>query len=195
MSILPSDLPSFAWGIALGVIGAFGAGFLKKAGEECYSWIRNKVSPKPPEQHPAQVVIHVTGNGVPAPSEEISPSLLEPVSVERVSGITFEDIREALDKAPPLQREHIANSYVGIRIEWDTYFKGGTRRDDDMVSVRLTTNLDRPLNTIWCEVPLSEYRELGVLPKDSKIRVFGKITEASSWDIKLDDVHLVIYQR
>jgi hypothetical protein len=178
---------------SLGVIGAFGAGFFKKAGEDCYSWMRNKVSPKPPEQHPAQVVIHLAGNGSSAVSEEIAPSSLEPVSVERVSGIAFEDIREALDKAPPLQREHVADSYVGIRVEWDTYFKGGTRRDNDMVSVRLTTNIDRPLNTIWCEVPLSEYRELGVLPEGSKVRIFGKITEAGTWDIKLEDVHLVIY--
>ena len=193
MTILPSDFPSFAWGIALGVIGAFGAGFLKKAGEDSYSWIRNKISPKPSEQHPAQVVIHVAGNGTLAASEDIVPSSLQPVSVERICSVTFEDIREALDKAPPLQREHIANSYVGIRVEWDTYFKGGTRGENDMVSVRLTTNFERPLNTIWCEVPLSEYRELGVLPEGSRVRVMGKITEAGSWDIKLEEVHLIIY--
>jgi hypothetical protein len=195
MSIFPSDFPSFALGIALGVIGAFGAGFLKKAGEECYSWIRNKVSPKPSEQHPAQVVIHVAGTGGHVASEEIAPSTLEPVSVKRVSSITVDDIREALDKAPPLQREHIANSYVGIRVEWDTYFKGGRPRDNDMVMVRLTTNFDRPSDTIWCEVPLSEYRELGVLPAGSKIRVSGKLTKADPWDIELEDVHLVIYQK
>lgn len=79
------------------------------------------------------------------------------------------------------------------RVEWDTYFKGGTWRDNDMVSVRLTTNFERPLNTIWCQVPLSEYRELGVLPEGSKVRVMGKIPEAGPWDIKLEEVHPIIF--
>ena len=169
-------------GIALGVIAAFGTGFLKKAGEECYSWIRNKVSPKPPAQHSAQVVIHLAGSGSLTTSDESHPAVLEPVSIERVSGVTFEEIRN-----------DIANSYVGIRVEWDTYFKGGSRRDNDMVRIRLTTNLENPLDTIWCEVPLSDYRELGVLPEGSKVRVTGEIVEAERWDIKLKDVHLYIY--
>lgn len=193
MSILPSDFSSFLWGIALGVIGAFAAGFLKKAGEESYSWIRNKVSPKLPAQHPAQVVIHLAGNGSLTTSDESHPAVLEPVSIERVSGITFEDIRNAITKASPLQRDHIANSYVGIRVEWDTYFKGGSRRDNDMVRIRLTTSLESSLDTIWCEVPLSDYRELGVLPEGSKVRVAGEIVEAERWGIKLKDVHLYIY--
>jgi len=193
MSILPSDSTSFLWGIALGVIGAFGAGFLKKAGEDCYSWMRNKVNPKPPEQHPPQVVIHVARDGTSAVSDELPPGALEPVSIERVSGITLEKIRDAIKKSPPLQRDHIANSYVGIRVEWDTYFKGGSRIDNDMIRVRLTTSQDHSLDTIWCEVPFSDYRELGVLSEGSKIRVAGEIAEAGSWDIKLKDAHLYIY--
>lgn len=193
MSIFPSDSISFLWGIALGVIGAFGAGFLKKAGEECYSWIRNKVSPKTPDHHPPQVVIHVAGNQSPITSDEIPPAELAPVVIERVSGISFDEIRNAIEKVPPLQQEHVANSYVGIRVEWDTYFKGGTRRENDMVSVRLTTNPDHPLNTIWCEVPFNDYRELGVLKKGAKVRVIGEISEAGLFDISLKDVHLYIY--
>ena len=98
MSILPSDFTSLLWGIALGVIAAFGTGFLKKAGEECYSWIRSKVGHKPPAQHPAQVVIHLAGNGSLTTSDDSYPVVLEPVSIERVSGITFEDIRNVIDR-------------------------------------------------------------------------------------------------
>jgi len=47
MSLLPSDFVSFAWGTAIGVLGAFGTGFLKKGGEDFYSWVKNKIHPKP----------------------------------------------------------------------------------------------------------------------------------------------------
>ena len=53
MSLLPSDPVSFVWGAVVGIFGAFGTGFLKKAGEDFYSWVKNKVNPKPPE--PVQV--------------------------------------------------------------------------------------------------------------------------------------------
>jgi hypothetical protein len=195
MSILPSDFTSFIWGIALGAIAAFGAGFLKKAGEDCYSWIRNKLSPKAPDQHASQVVIQVTRNDNVTAGGEPSPNELEPVSIERVSGVTFEEIKEAIEKAPPLQREHVASSYVGLRVEWDTYFKGGSRGDNDMIRLLLTTATDNSSvsNTIWCDVPFNEYRELGVLPAGSKIRVAGEIAQAGRWDIKLKDAHLYIY--
>jgi hypothetical protein len=193
MTFFPSDITSVIWGVAIGVIGAFGAGFLKKAGEDFYSWIRNKVNPKSTEKTPPQVVIHVAGGSSPVLSSETPSEVLEPVSIERVSGITLKKIQEAIDNAPPLQRKHVANSYIGIRVEWDAYFKGGSRIGNDMVSVRLTTNLERPLDTIWCEVPFESYRELGVLPEGAKIRVSGEIVEAGSWDIKLKDAHLYIY--
>jgi len=196
MTLLPSDLTSVVWGIALGVMGAFGAGFLKKAGEDCYSWIKNKASPKkmpePQVPHP-QVVIQVTRNGSVVPNAEPLPSDLEPVSIERVSGITLDEIREAIEKAPPLQQEYVEKSYVGLRVEWDTYFKSGTRRDNDMIMLLLTTDAVMGSNTIWCEVPFNEYRELGVLPKGARIRVSGEITQASRWDFKLKDARLHIY--
>ena len=192
MSILPSDFTSVIWGIAIGVFGAFGAGFLKKAGEECYSWIRNKVSPKSPDQHAPQVVIqvtkdsHVLANGEPIPKE------LEPTSIERVSSITIDEIREAIGKAPPLQQKHVASSYVGLRVEWDAYFNSGTRHDNDMVSLILKMDTGTS-QFITCEVPFNEYRELGVLPAGSKLRVAGEIAVVDSLFIALKDARLLIY--
>jgi hypothetical protein len=192
MSILPSDFASFIWGIALGAIAVFGAGFLKKGGEDCYSWIRNKVSPKAPDQHASQVIIQVTRNDNVTAGEP-SPNELEPVSIGRVSGVTVKEIKEAIEKAPPLQREHVESSYIGLRVEWDTYLRSGSRGDNDMVRLILQTESSIDSHTIWCEVPFNEYRELGVLPEGSKIRVAGEIAEARRWDIKLKDAHLYIY--
>jgi len=197
MSFLPSDLTSVVWGIALGIMGAFGAGFLKKAGEDCYSWIRNKVSPKAPDQQAphTQVIVQVSRNDNVTANAEPSSSDLEPISIERISGITLKEINEAIEKAPPLQQEFIEKSYVGIHVEWDTYFKSGSRRDNDMIMLLLTTDNETNSNTIWCEVPFNEYRELGILPKGSRIRVSGEITEAGRWDVKLKDARLYIYGR
>jgi hypothetical protein len=42
------DLTSFALGVVVGTIGAFFTGFLKKAGEDAWSWSKAKVFPAPP---------------------------------------------------------------------------------------------------------------------------------------------------
>jgi hypothetical protein len=47
MSFLPSDLPSFLWGAVVGLVGAFFSGFLKKAGEDAYHFVRDKLNPPP----------------------------------------------------------------------------------------------------------------------------------------------------
>lgn len=56
MSLLPTDLPSFAWGALAGAVAAFGTGFLKKAGESAFALIARKINPPPPE--PVQVDGH-----------------------------------------------------------------------------------------------------------------------------------------
>lgn len=195
MNLLPSDVTSLIWGVALGVIGAFGAGFLKKAGEDFYSWMRKKVGLKIPEQAVAQpqVVIQVTRNDTVTAIVEPTANDLSPISIKRVSGITFDEISQAIKKAPPLQQELVEESYVGLRIEWDTYFKSGSHREKDMIMLLLTTDSAVGSNTIWCEVPFNEYRELGILPRGAKIRVAGEITSASVWDVKLKDARLYIY--
>lgn len=49
MSILPTDLPSFVWGLAIGALGAFFTGLFKKLGEESWLVLKGKIFPKPPE--------------------------------------------------------------------------------------------------------------------------------------------------
>lgn len=53
MSILPTDWPSFVWGLAIGALGAFFTGFLKKAGEESWLMLKKRLFPEPPQ--PIQV--------------------------------------------------------------------------------------------------------------------------------------------
>lgn len=185
------NLSSFLWGIALGVIAAFGTGFLKKAGEDFYSWAKKKVNPKASEHHAPQLVIQLNTAAGTQPVGESPPVLLEPATIERVSKLTFEDIENAIRAAPPMQRGRVAESYVGLRVEWNTYFKSGSLMNDDIMKLWLSTDSHALIN---CEVQVKEYREFGILPEGTKVRVSGEIVKVSSLDAELKDVRLHIFQ-
>jgi hypothetical protein len=53
------DISSLFIGVAIGIIGAFGTGFLKKAGEDLYSLVKAKINPKSTATVPPQVVVHL----------------------------------------------------------------------------------------------------------------------------------------
>jgi hypothetical protein len=158
-----------------------------------YIWLKRKFNPLTLDQQPPQLVIHVNSNNGNQDFKDVPTVSLAPASLERISLISFDDIRTAIESAPPLQRDRIAENYVGLKIEWDTYLKGGSVKKEGTISLRLTTNIEHSFNTIWCDVPLDEYRELGVLPEGAKVRVSGEIVKASTCDIELKDVRLHFY--
>lgn len=187
------DTSSLIFGIGLGVVGAFGTGFLKKAGEDCYGFLKKKLNPKGAEQHAPQLIVQFAQNGASSTVDNSPLVNLEPASIERVSPLSFNDIAEAISSAPPLQRNHVAESFKGLHVEWDTYFKNGYSSENGTIRLRLGTEQRASLNTVICEVLAADYRELGILPEGSKIRVFGEIESASTFDIELKDVRLHIY--
>lgn len=153
--------------------------------------ILRRKSHKAPENLP-QLIIHVSGTDQ-AQSEESKATEVTPVSIERISPINFKDIKKTIDEAPPLQREKVGKNFVGIKVEWDTFLKDASTDKDDMVRLRLTTDKKVPLDTVHCKVPLSQYRELGVLPEGTRIRIQGEIEEAATWDVTLNNVKLFFY--
>ncbi len=188
------DPASFVWGAAIGVIGTFATGFLKKAGEDCYSWVRKRIYPQANEQHSSHLIIHMNNDSAPAKSQSISIADVQHSQVERVSTVTLDDINTAILNAPPLQRDHVAKSYVGLRVEWETLFTGGTLQDDGDIRIQLSVPGNKlGLPSVWCEVPASEYRELGILPERSKIRVYGEISELADYGVNLTNARLHIY--
>jgi len=56
MPLLPTNLPSFTWGLIIGGIAAFATGFFKRAGERVFDYFANRFHPMPPE--PVQVDGH-----------------------------------------------------------------------------------------------------------------------------------------
>lgn len=188
------DFTSFLWGAAIGVVGAFATGFLKKAGEDCYSWVRKKTNPKTAEQHPPHLIIHMNSETGPPIATGISVSDPQLSVLERISLVTLDEINTAIFEAPPLQRDRVAESYIGLRVEWETKFVGGTLKDDENIRIQLTVPDGKHYSkSVWCEVPSSEYRELGILPEASRVRVTGEIAKIGSSGVVLENVRLHIY--
>jgi hypothetical protein len=194
------DSSSFLWGAAFGGIGVFVTGFLKKAGEDSYSWIKRKINPNAVDPNQSHIVIHMKGDNSSSAEEGHSVLHSKGSGLEYVYTITIDEINSAVLAAPPLQRSNVAKRFVGLRIEWDTNFVGGKEEDNDKITLHL-----RPAKTdvslsdisgisaIWCTVPASEYRELGILPKDSKIRVSGEIDQITDHAIYVKEARLHIY--
>lgn len=180
------DTSSLLIGLTIGIVGAFATGFLKKAGEDLYLWLKGVVNPNSVAESKAQVVFHLHD------ARNEKPDHLNVIEIEKISQLTFDEIEKAIDSAPPLQREQAAKSYIGLRVEWDTYLRAAHKREDGNISLRLSLDAEFMGRSTSCEVPEDEYRELGVLPEGAKIRVVGEISEACSYDIKLSNARLEI---
>lgn len=138
-----------------------------------------------PSSSPPQVVVHFqerASTPVDAPREE-------PIRVERIASITAAEIEKVFDEAPPLQRTQIRERYVGLKIEWDTALRAADEEADGLVRLLL-----RPkgvhMFSLTCRVKFDDYRELGILPEDSLIRVYGTIEDADRYSVKLTDAEL-----
>ena len=137
-----------------------------------------------------QVVVHVHNADESTPSnyEEVSPA-----DIERISPVNFEMIRKAIDTAPPFQRDDVQRKFIGINVEWDSYLNSANEDNDGYVKLMLKTGKDIGTGFIFCKVLLSDYKELGILPENSKIRIHGEIEEADRNHVSLKNVKLMFY--
>lgn len=187
------DISSLFIGVVIGIIGAFGTGFLKKAGEDLYSLLKAKISPKSIATPSPQIVVHLRDDRGDTQAATALPAQLAPAAIERLSQVTFDDIEKMIDSVPPMQRADTAKSYVGLKVEWDSYLRSADKRDNGKVSLRLAVDKDYRGRSVLCEVPAEEYRVLGILPKGAHIRVSGEISKASTFDVELSNVRLQIF--
>lgn len=186
------DTSSLFIGVAIGILGAFGTGFLKKAGEDLYSWLKTKINPKSTKSLSPQVVVHLHSDREYSNPESTLTTKSAPAAIERLSQVSFDDIENAIERAPPMQREHIANSYVGLKVEWDSYLRSANMRDNGEVFLRLAIDKNYKGRAVVCSVQADEYRVLGILPQGAHIRIAGEITRANFCDIELSNVRLQI---
>ena len=143
---------------------------------------------------PRQPVVTTDSIRFSAPNTtELQSGNLSTHSNEHISSLTIDEITNSIVQAPPLQRSTVAKSYVGIKVEWDAYLRVAGKIRDDKVLLILDNRKDPPRKHIECVVSLSEYRELGILPEYSKIKVSGEIESASVMSVSLRNVVLHIY--
>jgi hypothetical protein len=141
----------------------------------------------------SQVIVHVHNETDGPYQPGIKDVKITPSSIERISRISYEAIRKALDSAPPLQQEDVKKHFVGINVEWDAVLNSATKADDEYIDLFLQAPDKHTLNWITCRVRLSEYRELGVLPKNAKIRIHGEIENIETLFVSLTNVKLFFY--
>ena len=196
------DVSSFIIGALIGVIGAFGTGFLKKAGEDCYGWLRKKVRPVATSKtghlvvqfkDEAVPVIGLTSNSpltdVVAPGEQLTAR-----EQNLDSGVTLQEIINAIERAPPLQRESVAKSYVGLYVSWDAQYQSGKADDKQQVDLAFKVkHSGHRWAMVFCTAPLNDYRLLSVLPAGARVRVSGEIEAIRELSIDLKHVRLYIY--
>jgi hypothetical protein len=118
--------------------------------------------------------------------------VLPAANVTRVSPFTLDEIMTAIRNAPPLQRSDVARRYEGMSVQWDMRLWNAHPGKDDQV--RLTLDFgDQVGGLVWCEVILTQYRELGVMQKGAPITVVGRIKSAESAGAELHEVQLFFH--
>ncbi len=135
-------------------------------------------------QAPTQQMSH-------APSSELL-NLRTPAHITKIASVALPEISAALEKAPPLQKEDVAKHYIGLNVQWETYLFNAEKDENDNVHLTLDFG-PRDMHLVYCSVRLSEYRELGVLPKGAPISIVGRIKKVERKSATLDEVQLFFH--
>jgi hypothetical protein len=133
-----------------------------------------------------------TPNQVTSPAPAL-PHQGPPAHITNLSPITLEEITNAIAGAPPLHQEDVAKNYVGLYVQWDTKLWNAEKEDKDSVRLALHFGLGSA-HVVFCRVRLSDYKELGILPKHAPITVIGRIQKAALGSATLEDVQLLFHQ-
>lgn len=140
-----------------------------------------------PESTTTSIVVQI--DGAPFSTTPPGNEASRPVRIDRIAPINPDDVHNAIANAMPLQEAAIKQSYVGLKVEWDTVLLGAEETDGGIVRLHMEAE-SRPMFIIFCNVKLDDYRELGITPKGSRIRLYGEIEEAAMWHVNLKDVEL-----
>jgi len=109
--------------------------------------------------------------------------------VRKPNSLKISEIREAINKAAPLQKDIIKGSFKNILIEWDLALFRAEIEDKGIVRLVFTTR-DLTNYLVLCRVPVADYPELNILHEGARIKVRGRIEKVDSLSIDLKDVML-----
>jgi hypothetical protein len=142
-----------------------------------------------PPHHGQVTIVQVLNDRPPQSPPQLSAQIQSPIT--RISPITMREITKAIENAPPLQREDVAKHYEGITVQWETRLFSAAKKEKD--NVRLSLDFDEGTSLVICTVRLSNYSELGVLPKGAPITVIGRISKVDSKYVELEDTQLLFH--
>jgi hypothetical protein len=106
-----------------------------------------------------------------------------------LSKITVKEIVEAINAAPPFQKDQIAKQYNGIKVKWTGYLKEAKEDYRDKESVRVNLNVERDEivgYSFWFTVKVAKIPEIRALKRKSAICVVGEIVSASGEGLCVD---------
>jgi len=109
--------------------------------------------------------------------------------VTKLSQITVKEIIEAINSAPPFQKNRIAEQYNGIKVKWTGYLKEAKEdfRDKESVLVNLNVNRDTIIgHSFWFTEKLAKLPEIRTLKRESEICVVGEILSSSGDGLCVD---------
>jgi len=101
--------------------------------------------------------------------------------------LTPEKIREVHDNAPPYQVESLMTHYIGQKVCWDLTYFGIHKQRDEKLRVTLLTNSS---DLISCEIKEVDFPLIKLLPKNTPLRLNGKISEIGDISIDIEEAKL-----
>ena len=99
-----------------------------------------------------------------------------------ISKVTVTEIIEAINSAPPFQKDQITKQYNGVKVKWTGYLNEATEdfQDKDSVRIQLNINRDEIIGySFWFTEKVAKIPEIRTLEKKSPINVIGEILSAS----------------
>ena len=138
--------------------------------------------------HVIQVNAPVSGNLTVGDATTNHPVASTPVP--KSSTITAKQIQNDIQLAPPFQQGERARYYEGLPIDWNCRYMLSTKAEDDVVVITLDCWNDGILFACHCEVLLSEYPRLKILPAKTSIRIVGTLGKVSASEAVIKDAKL-----
>jgi hypothetical protein len=180
------------------ILGNICKPFFSEMGKDLYVWLKHHILKRNPKESSSTLVAPVIQMTSAMTGLPISPAAVPPLPavktaysrVERISQVTFQEVRDAYDNAPPFQQSQITHHYDGVRVEWEGNFNSVTPRNE-LVTVRMyaTDKLGSGVNFI---VAISDYPELKTMLPGRRIRVLGTIKLVDTLSIELVDAEMTV---
>ncbi len=106
--------------------------------------------------------------------------------------LTRGQIIEEIEKSPPFQQNEILKHYIGLSIDWNMKLSSVDKASNDNIKVTFGDigSFDG-YGITTCIVKLSDYPELAIMKRDTKIRIEAKIDSIDYPIFRLKDVTLV----